>query len=257
MLQWANTSTSTGGPVTIGPGPYLINGANGNQISLFCASAQDLLQTNGGNNTIANQAERTATTIFVRGFSEKMRIQTSTGLPWFWRRICFRAKSRDFYVFSATDTPTQTNSGNTSYLDTSNGMERLYFNLSINASNTTLFNIQDIIFRGSVNRDWVDPQTAIVDTTRIDLVSDVRRTIRSGNASGTVKDCSTWFPCNKNIVYDDDEAGESETGSYVSVKDKQGAGDMFIFDLFSPGTGATASDLLQLTSTSTLYWHEK
>lgn len=257
MLQWANTSTTSGSSVTIGPGPYLINGSNGNQISLFCPSAMDLLQSAGTGNTIANMPERTATTIFMRGYSEKMRIQTSSGIPWFWRRICFRAKNSVFTQFASNDTPTQLNSGNTSYVDTSNGMERLYFNLTINASNNTLFNIQEVLFRGSVNRDWVDPQTASIDTTRIDLVSDRRRTIRSGNASGTVKDCFTWFPCNKNIVYDDDESGDVEQTSYLSVKDKKGAGDMFIFDLFTPGTGAGATDFLQLTSTSTTYWHEK
>lgn len=257
MLQYSNTSSVNAGSVTIGPGPYLVQGANGHSISLFCPSAMDLVQNAGGNNTIANQAERTATTIFMRGYQEKIRIQTSSGLPWFWRRIMFRAKRNTFTLFSPSDTPVQTNNGSPSFIDTSNGMGRLYLNLTINASNVTLFNIQDVLFRGLVNKDWVDPQTAVIDTTRIDLVSDRRITIRSGNASGTVKDTSSWFPCNKNIVYDDDESGEAEASSYVSVLDKQGAGDMFICDIFTPGTGSAATDLLQLTSTSTVYWHEK
>ena len=257
MLQYANTSVQTGGPVTIGPGPYLINASNGNQLSLFCPSAMDLIQTSGGANTIANQAERTASTIFMRGYSEKIRIQTSSGLPWFWRRICFRAKNGVFTTFNSVDTPSQTNGGKLSFVDTSNGMERLYFNLTINASNQTIADIHTVIFRGEVNKDWVDPQTAVIDTTRIDLVSDRRTTIRSGNQSGTVKDTSSWFPVNKNIVYNDDESGETEDSRYLSVQNKQGAGDMFIYDLFTPGTGGTSSDLLQLTSTSTVYWHEK
>lgn len=257
MLQYANTSSQTGGPVTIGPGAYLINASNGTQVSMFCPSAMDLTQNAGGANTIANQAERTATTIFMRGYSEKIRIQTSTGLPWFWRRIMFRARRPVFRTFNATDTPTQTNGGSTAFVDTSNGMERLYFNLTINGANYTISDIHAVLFRGAVNQDWVDPQTAIVDTTRVDLVSDRRTTIRSGNQSGTVKDTSSWFGCNKNIVYDDDEQGEGENSTYFSVGDKQGAGDMYIYDLFTPGTGGGASDLLQLTSTSTVYWHEK
>lgn len=136
-------------------------------------------------------------------------------------------------------------------------MQRLYFNLTVNAANQTLAGIHAILFRGAVNQDWVDPQTAQVDTTRVDLISDKRMTIRSGNASGTVKDVTMWHPYNHNLVYDDDEAGAGETSMYLSVQDKRGNGDMLIYDLFTAGTGGTSSDVLQLTSTSTLYWHEK
>lgn len=96
-----------------------------------------------------------------------------------------------------------------------------------------------------------------MDTTRVDLVSDKRMTIRSGNQAGTVRDISLYHPYNHNLVYDDDENGQNETTAYTSVKDKRGGGDMFIYDLFTAGTGAGTSDVLQLTSTSTLYWHEK
>lgn len=257
MLQLANTSTGTGGPVTIGPGPYLVNAGNGNNISLFCTTAMDLNNSVNNPNVISQQASRTATTCYIRGFSEKIRIQTSSGIPWFWRRICFRARGQMFAGFSPSDTPTQTNGGATSYTETSNGMQRLYFNLTINASNQTLYNIQQVLFRGQFNSDWVDPQTAAVDTTRVDLVSDNRMTIRSGNQAGTVKDVTMWHPYNHNLVYDDDESGAAEATTYLSVQDKRGNGDMYIFDLFTAGTGGTASDVLQLTSTSTLYWHEK
>nr|UBJ26152.1 capsid protein [Red panda feces-associated gemycircularvirus] len=258
MLQLANTSTANpNSSVPIGPGPYLVNASNGNNISVFCPTAMDLTSNTGGANTIVQQAARTATTCYIKGFSEKIRIQTSSGIPWFWRRIVFRSRSGIFSLFAPADTPVQNNSGSVSYTETSNGMQRLYFNQTINGANTTIFNIHDALFRGTVNADWVDPQTAAVDTTRVDLVSDKRMTIRSGNQAGTVKDITLYHPYNQNLVYDDDENGQNETTAYTSVKDKRGGGDMFIYDLFTAGTGAGTSDVLQLTSTSTLYWHEK
>lgn len=257
MLQVCNTSTSTGGPVTIGPGPYLVNGSNGSQYSIFCPTAMDLTDSNGVANTVTNQAARTASTCYIKGFAEKIRIQTSSGLPWFWRRIVFRYRGGGFNIFLPSDTPTQTNGGFPTFTETSNGFQRLYFNLTINASNNTLAQHQDILFKGTVGKDWVDIQTALVDTTRVDLVSDRRMTIRSGNANGTVKDVNTYHRYNHNLVYNDDESGALEASSYFSTDSKQGNGDMYIVDIFTPGTGSAASDILQLTSTSTLYWHEK
>nr|QVW56563.1 MAG: capsid protein [Gemykibivirus] len=257
MLIYTNTSQVNGGPVTIGPGPYTINGANGTQFSIFTPTAMDLI-TNSAVNPFADEALRTSVTCYIRGFSEKIRIQTSSGRPWFWRRICFRAKAPGFTLFSPLDSPTQTNSGNTSYIETNpNGMERLYFNLTINASNQTLATYQDLLFKGQVGRDWSDIQTALVDTRRVDLISDKRITIRSGNESGTVKDYSFWHPYNHNLVYGDEELGVGMETSALSVADKRGNGDMHIVDIFTPGTGAVIGDILQLQSTSSIYWHEK
>ncbi|AMH87668.1 capsid protein [Pacific flying fox faeces associated gemycircularvirus-2] len=255
MLQFVNTNSTSGLPVTPGPGPYVVAGNQGSAFSVFTATAMDLY-ANGNANTIANQAQRTSTTCYVLGYAEKIRIQTSSGLPWFWRRIVVRVRDPLFVTYATNDTPTY--SANMSYVDTTtNGMQRAYINQTINAANNTITGVQGVLFRGTVGRDWTDIQTAIVDTTRVDLVSDTRMTIRSGNANGTVKDVNMWHPYRRNLVYDDDELGEQETANYVSTESKQGGGDMHVIDIFTPGTGAGASDLLQLTSTSTLYWHEK
>lgn len=256
MLQYANTSTSGGSSVTIGPGPALINGGS-NGFFIFCPTAQNLTESSGNNNSIVNAAERTATTCFMRGFSENIRIQTSTGLPWFWRRITFCAKNSVFYNFNSGDTPTQTNSAATSYVDTSNGMERLWFNQSVNNAPLTQTSIQAYLFKGVTGKDWTDVLTAPVDNTRVDLKSDRLKCIRSGNASGTVMEKKFWYPMNKNLVYDDDESGEMEVSSYLSVLDKKGMGDYYIVDIFQPGTGATSTDQLQVVATASLYWHEK
>lgn len=256
MLQYANTSTSGGSSVTIGPGPALINGGS-NGFFIFCPTAMDLVEKGGANNSIVNAAERNSTTCYMRGFSENIRIQTSTGLPWFWRRICFCAKNSIFNTFFSGDTPTQTNSSNVSYVDTTNGMERLWFNQSVNNSPLTQTAIQSVLFKGISGQDWTDVLTAPVDTHRVDLKSDKMKCIRSGNASGTVSERKYWYPMNKNLVFNDDESGEKMTTDYQSVLDKQGMGDYYIVDIFQPGTGATSTDQLQVIATASLYWHEK
>lgn len=256
MMQYANTSTVNGTSVTIGPGPLVVNGNAA--VCLFSPTAMDLSDGTGAPGSITEQAVRTSTTAYMKGFSEKIRIQTSSGIPWFWRRITFCSKRPTiFAAFQASDTPTQTNSGVTSYVDTTNGLERLYFNLVTNSSPNTLAAIYSVLFRGAQGKDWNDVLTASVDTTRVDLKSDRSWTIKSGNASGTVRDFSLYYPMNKNLVYDDDENGDQETQSYTSVQDKKGMGDYYILDFFYTGTGGATTDLLQLTSTSTMYWHEK
>jgi hypothetical protein len=257
MLTLANTSTTNGASVTIGPGPLLVNGRD-SALVLFMPTAMDLTDGTGVPGTISEEATRTSTNCFMRGFKEKIRIQTSTGLPWFWRRIVFASKRPSLLnAFQNADTPVQTNSGNPTYVDTSNGMQRLYFNQSVNIADNTIAAWNGLIFRGQRDRDWTDILTARTDGARIDVRSDVTATIKSGNQAGTVREFNRYYPLNKSIVYDDDESGDREVSVYTSVQDKRGLGDVYIYDIFVPGTGGTVLDLLQLQSTSTLYWHEK
>lgn len=257
MLQYANTSTVNGNSVTIGPGPLVVNGNAA--VCLFSPTAMDILNGSGSAGSITEQAVRTSTTAYMKGFSEHIRIQTSSGLPWFWRRITFCAKRPTiFNQFSPADlAPTQRNSGNTSFVDTTNGMERLYFNQVINNAGNTQNAWYSVLFKGENGKDWNDVLSAPVDTSRVDLKSDRSITIKSGNAAGTVRDFKFYYPMNKNLVYDDDESGDAQTSSYLSVQDKRGMGDYYILDFFFTGTGGATTDLLQLTSTSTMYWHEK
>lgn len=256
MMQYANTSTVNGLSVTIGPGPLVVNGNAA--VCLFSPTAMDLNDGIGQPGSLAQQAVRTATTAYMKGFSEHIRIQTSSGIPWFWRRITFCAKRPTvFNIFQSTDVPTQKNSDRTSYVDTTNGMERLYFNQVINNAGKTMDAWYNLLFKGENGKDWTDVLSAPVDTNRVDLKSDRSITIKSGNASGTVRDFKLYYPMNKNLVYDDDESGDATASSYQSVQDKRGMGDFYILDFFFTGTGGSTSDLLQLTSTSTMYWHEK
>jgi len=89
MLSWSNTS-STGASQTIGINTAYINGSqSGAQHFLFTPTAMNMLDATGNIDNPTNAAERSSTTCFMRGFSEHLRIQTSSSIPWFHRRICF------------------------------------------------------------------------------------------------------------------------------------------------------------------------
>lgn len=215
----------------------------------------NLLQGATNPNYAINVAERTATTCYMRGFSERLRIQTNSHIPWFHRRICFALRGLGaFNTINSQDTPVQ---GFGSSIDTSNGMERLWFNQAVNAmSNTTTAQLS-VLFKGAQGSDWNDVIVAPVDTARVDMKYDKTWLIKSPNEAGAIADRKLWHPMNKNLVFDDDETGESMTSSYLSVDSKQGMGDYYILDLFQPGLGASTSDLINISANSTLYWHER
>lgn len=253
MLSWSNT-TPLGAVQTTGLGSLNAIGGTGNNIgaiTLFSPTCMDL--ASAGSHTVGLESRRTSTTCYMRGFSEHIRVQTSSGLPWFWRRICFTFKN-SFAAAYPGDTPTNTFRP---YVETSNGLERLWLNQTINAMPNTIAGQQGLIFKGVAGVDWNDIIVAPVDTRRITLKSDVTRTIKSGNQAGTVKEYKLWHPMNKNIVYDDDEDGVTEDTTYFSVASKAGMGDYFIYDIFLPGLGSSTTDIINVTANSTLYWHEK
>lgn len=258
MLSFANTA-SNGTSATVAAGGLYVAGVTSGAtasygMSVFCPTARSLV-TAGATNLAVDSADRTATTCFMRGYKENLRIQTSSPLPWLWRRIVFSTKGSTFSTTSTGDTsPGQKF---IPFSDTSIGMARLWFNLSVNNMANTLGAYNGVIFRGSVNQDWNDVITAKVDTTRISVMSDRTVCIKTGNASGHFSDRKLWYGMNKNIVYDDDETGAAETTSYYSTDARPGMGDVYIVDYVVPGVGAAASDIINFQCTSTLYWHEK
>lgn len=143
------------------------------------------------------------------------------------------------------------------YIESSDGYTRAWINAQVNNDTAALANFQGILFQGKQNVDWSDFNNAKVDTTRVDLKYDKTRIIQSGNDTGVFKKYPHWFPMNKNLVYDDDEAGDTKESSNFSVTDKRGMGDYIIFDIFSSHAAATGSDILRVQSESTLYWHER
>lgn len=247
MLSFTSTATSGGG---LNLAPYLgaayVN-ASTNGMFLWNATAQSL----DAQSVIPNQASRTATTCYMRGLSEHLRVSTNSGIPWFHRRICFTTKS----PFQNTDT-----SGTLvrpTYLESSAGVQRLWFNATNNANSSDVNEIYGRVFRGQNGLDWNDALIAPTDPTRISVKFDRTWVYKSGNQVGTHKERKVYHAMNKNIVYDDDESGDAELQSYNSTQAKPGMGNYFVMDIIQALQGGTSSDILRIDSNATLYWHER
>jgi len=247
MLTFSNT-TSTGSLQTPAVSPAYIPG-NATARFLWQATAMDLTDSAGAGNRFIDTAARTSTTCFMKGLSEHVKIQTSSGIPWFHRRICFKFRGRGLAQNAAETSPL--------YAETSAGMQRLFNNIGVDSAPITLAAREAIIFKGQIQQDWNDPIIAPVDTARVDLMFDKTWTLKSGNQSGTVYERKLYHPMNKNIVYNDDEQGNNKITNFDSVTSKQGMGDYYVYDIISPGLGGTSTDIAAIYSNSTLYWHEK
>ncbi|AGU67672.1 capsid protein [Blackbird associated gemycircularvirus 1] len=253
MLTWTNTSSENGGSVTPGIGSLVVNARDGLEM-IFCPHRHGSVFSSG-TSTVAQVPLRTATSCYMRGFAENIRIQSSSGIPWFHRRICFTHKGdAPFRELAAGDTPVNTFSP---LVETSNGMQRLAFNLTINAQANTRNAMKNYLFKGAQGRDWNNLIVAPVDTSRVTLKFDKTWTYRSGNANGMVKETKLFHPMNQTLVYDDDENGDIEQDSYYSVASKAGMGDYYVMDFIQPGLGGSVTDLLAMHFNSTMYWHER
>nr|QVW56549.1 MAG: capsid protein [Gemykolovirus] len=251
MLSWSNTN-GIGATQTVQQGNLFVSGSTGYAWVPWHATGQTLTALS----TEPNDASRTSTICYMKGLAENLKFQTSSGLPWFHRRICFTIKGPNpFAGINVLDTTA--NQTTNFYADTSNGIERLFFNLQVNNSTTTVSNQQELLFKGTRGKDWVDPIIAPVDTTRVSVRYDKTFTISSGNSNGVVREKKLWHAMNKNLAYDDEESGAGKYSTYYSVDSKVGMGDFYVLDIIQPGTGGTTSDLLLMSANSTLYWHEK
>lgn len=249
MLSWSNT-TSTGASQAIQVSSAFVNAATSG-IFVWCPTAQQF----NSDSLSRNQASRSATTCYMVGVKENIRIQTSSGVPWFHRRVCFTTRGTNYFNTAApADTPVQTTQP---YVSTSNGYERLWLNGFVNAQSQTIGGQYGLLFRGIQGQDWNDPLTAAIDTTRVDLKYDKTFKLQSGNTNGVVRERKLFHSMRHNLVYDDDEAGSGEQTSVYSVDSKEGMGDYYIVDIIVPGLGGGSGDLMSINSTTTLYWHEK
>lgn len=258
MLSFSNTNAQ-GQPQTMAQSPLtLIGSGSGNNIGLihFRPTAMDLYDLQGEASTVANTAQRTATTCFMRGLAENIRIETSSGSPWFHRRICITSRDYRFYTLTTGDpSGVDTLVLARGSIITSNGWQRLAANT--NGIPLTQSTWLALLFKGQQGRDWDDYITAPIDTNRVDLKYDKTSVYKSGNERGVLIERKLWHGMNKNLVYQDDEDGDGLASETSSVTDKRGMGNYHIFDFFSQGSSGSTSDLLKVRYTSTMYWHEK
>lgn len=262
MLSWSNSDAITGAQAPLTQSPLTIAGGSGSSATLawvhFTPTAMDLNTDVNAPNFVQYEGMRTSTTCFMRGLNEKIRIETSTGNPWFHRRIAFCSKNPVFYVQQSADASgTERAAISRGALETSSGWIRLAANMLLDTLTATNAAQREVLFKGAQGIDWDDFITAPVDTNRVDLKYDKTFIYKSGNERGIVRETKLWHPMNKNLRYDDDERGQVEDTQPVSVLDKRGMGNMHIIDLFSQGSSGSTSDRLRIRYTSSLYWHEK
>lgn len=219
------------------PGPLTING-NQPMMLLWCATARDRVSNVGRDNA---SSVRESDLVYMRGLKEKINIVTTTQASWHWRRICFTAKGVNQFL-TAVDA-----------LETSAGWVRLLTNINNTTSGN---NILGYVFKGTQGVDWYDAFTAKVDTNRVSIKYDQTRNFSSGNAQGRYFKHKNWFPMNQNLMYSNDEAGESESNDNHSTLGRAGMGDYYVLDFITCATGQSADTML-FTPEATLYWHEK
>lgn len=239
MINNATNSDGTSATVT----PFNILASVGASF-IWCATARDRLSSSGDPNA---SSVREHDAIYARGLKENLFLTSNTQDCWRWRRICFTSKAEQFRGTGTIGTDPVA-------LETSNGWTRLLRNNAGTPFNNT---VATLLFKGSVGIDWFTGFTAKVDTTRVTLMYDKTRILRSGNAAGVAIRSKHWYPMNKNLTYSNDETGEGESVSNFSTQNNIGMGDYYVVDFFECVTSVSASAQLNFQTEATLYWHER
>lgn len=203
---------------------------------IWCATARDRGLSTG--DPVASSV-RERDEVFMRGLKENIIMATNSAASWRWRRICFTCKG----------TPL----GTTMASETNSGWTRQLWN---RAGSPYALTISTFLFRGAQGVDWQDVFVAKPDTNLVKVHYDRLRTLSSGNNVGRFFRDSRWYPMNQNLMYQNDEQGETESNEYFSTYGRAGMGDYYIVDYFDCSTLA-ASDTLSFQPEATLYWHEK
>ncbi|QCX35070.1 capsid protein [Blackfly genomovirus 7] len=237
-----------GQKLTINPIPT--NTSAGVHMSVFMPSYRGLVPNN-----YSFLAARDRHTDVGKGISETYQLNPSDASMWQWRRVVVHYKG-DF-----NNTPpsvfqnigAQNAAGGATYRfftdmtgDTTGGFTAFYDS------------VNDVLFRGILTTDWLNPLLAKIDTARVTVLSDVSRSLSSQNDSPRPRFIKTYVPVNRTLQYDDEENGTSVTPSFVAVENKIGIGNIYVFDFFGCSAPiSTVSSQLSVTSQMTYYWHEK
>ena len=246
MMTYTNTRSGQdhGSPTYIN-GAATLDGAHDYSF-LWMPTARESNHFDDSDLAKSDDAVRTANVCYMRGLKERIHIQTSSGIPWNWRRICFTMKGD--YLYKNNESSYNVNAL------TSNGYARV-----VNSFETSNLgaNLLTLLFKGTEGADWNSRYSATVDNTRVSVKFDKTWLIQSGNDSGVLRQMNLWHPMNKNIHYDTEEVGDKTISTSWSVDSRQGMGDYYIVDLIRAGTGGTTSDFFTFQPEATLYWHEK
>jgi len=195
----------------------------------------------------SNEATRTQRQIYFKGISERVRWETNSnsGLPMIVRRMVVSGSPRIQLDGGVSDIDTQPTTV------VQNGSH--YIGLGIGPMT---FNVNELLFAGTFNIDWIDGISAKIDSRRWKVHSDKSFVVRSGNAAEAIMNRRFYDPINRNIQYDDEERGTSMDSSgwaaFSSTGHQQNV--YIIYQVYNPNT-VTINPGLSLQRT--VYWHEK
>lgn len=243
------SNTYTNSPAIILSNQSSDTSVNHPTVLLWAATARDLTDSNSVANVRQAVSQRTATSCYMRGLGEAIEIQTNSGCPWQWRRICFTYKG----ALPGATAGTQFGV----VRESNTGFGRVLNSVPGNRNAGQTYDLFYLIFRGQNASDWMDPMTAPTDPTRITVKYDKTVSVQAPNEDGCIRKYKRFHPMNTSLVYDDDESGQNMATTYYSTQGKAGMGDYYVVDLIRSRFAATASDQMLFGATATLYWHEK
>lgn len=198
---------------------------------LWCPTARPLSFSTQSN-------RRNATEVYQKGLREQVQIDVGTGAQLRWRRIVFETKG--FQDGDSTSILVQ-------------AVRRLVKPMDV----SRLDDLAISLFEGAQDQDWTTFFTAKVDRNRVKLHSDRIRILRNGNDEAHSHSFRQYYPFEKKMIYNDDEAGDGKTGGVFASTGLKGMGDVFVVDFFQNIGGAVDDWSALWRSNATLYWHEK
>lgn len=245
MLSWR--PTDAGNPAGAGaPGDLVVLANDTITTTLFSPTARRLDITSPFKD---EPSARTQSQTYARGYKEVSTYRVVGGAPFRHRRIVFALKGLPNYLRDLSAglfTPDF-------YFAEFATVGNVRMLTPLSATFSTI--IAGHLFRGFQGRDWQSPFNAKVDTTRVSLISDHTTVFNPPNESGVNRVIKKWYPLNKNLLYDDDENGETVTGNPFSVTSKPGMGDCYIIDFYQSTASKDAS--LLVNHEGTYYFHER
>lgn len=184
--------------------------------------------------------------IFARGYRERISFGTNTPAQWSLRRVCFRMRGNAIVNSTSAISPLW-------HEASPNGFTRSATQANGTGLGTAITNE---IFKGEAGVDWTNFFTAPLDTNRVTVEYDKQFHFRSTSDSPHVRHFKLWHPMNKNLVYRDDENGETINTSVLSTSGSQGMGDYYIVDFWVCATPTTDNNCA-INYEGTMYWHER
>lgn len=241
-------SVSTGGTIT--PGTFVATAGSTPVYCLFSPTQRNMAPAGitGGFTYYNSNSLRTSTTTYAKGYREKINIIYDNLSSWSWRRVVFSFKA-DPTLGPGSPFNISSVAGTTNNLGYQTARQ-------LNALTTTSVSaIQDMLFRGNFNVDWLSSVTAPLDHTRVKVHSDTIKSLQS--PSGTVNSYNTtrYYPLNRTLTYVDDERGVGEQPFYWASSDPKSMGDLYVLDIFL--SASTTGGQLNFSPEGTYYWHER